>query len=141
MSKETIELLKKHNAGEALDEKTVGKIFNDYWKAKTAQSLHISTNVGNIYTGSLYSCLISLIATDKINLENKSIRMYSYGSGLASAMFTLRVNSDPRFMREKLNVNNRLQNRVKFTSEEYDVMMEERRLNYNKPSKTFNVKL
>lgn len=140
MSKEVIELLQRHNAGETLDDKSINKIFTEYWKAKTAPSLHISTNVGNIYTGSLYACLISLIANEKIQLENKRILMYSYGSGLASAIFTLRVNSDPSFMRPILNVDNKLKNRVKFSPEEYDRIMEERKANYNKHSKTFTVR-
>ena len=76
MSKEVIELLQRHNAGETLDDKSINKIFTEYWKAKTAPSLHISTNVGNIYTGSLYACLISLIANEKIQLENKRILMF-----------------------------------------------------------------
>jgi 3-hydroxy-3-methylglutaryl CoA synthase len=62
--------------------------------------------------------------------------MFSYGSGLASAMFVIRVNSDPSFMRPILNIKNRLASRLKFEAKEYDRLMEERRLKFNKKSQT-----
>jgi 3-hydroxy-3-methylglutaryl CoA synthase len=56
-------------SGAELDEKQYKSIFNEYWNNKTKPSLYLSTNLGNIYTGSLYACLISLISDDKIYLE------------------------------------------------------------------------
>lgn len=49
----------------------------------------LSKNIGNIYTGSLYIGLASLL--NEGNLIGKRVLMFSYGSGLMSSMFTLRI--------------------------------------------------
>mmetsp|Transcript_39999 Transcript_39999/g.35688 ORF Transcript_39999/g.35688 Transcript_39999/m.35688 type:complete len:114 (-) Transcript_39999:469-810(-) len=86
------------------DEKMQEEIFKEYYKKKCHPSLKLSTNMGNIYTGSLYLCLMSLIADTNVDLVNKKILMFSYGSGLASAMFMIRVNGDVSSLRSKLNI-------------------------------------
>jgi 3-hydroxy-3-methylglutaryl CoA synthase len=53
----------------SLDEKAKKTAFERYWSQKAAATLYLSANLGNIYTGSLYACLISLICDDKIYLE------------------------------------------------------------------------
>ena len=58
--------------------------------------------------------------------------MFSYGSGLASSMFAFRFNSDARFIRERIQAKERLDNRVKVSCEVYDKIMEERKNKYNK---------
>lgn len=65
--------------------------------------------------------------------------MFSYGSGLASGMFLLRVNTDPSFMREKMNIDEKLKNRVKIPVEEYDKIMESRQIRFGKKSFIPNV--
>ena len=47
--------------------------------------------LGNIYTGSLYNGLISLVADKSIDLTDKKIMLFSYGSGCAASMFVARV--------------------------------------------------
>jgi hydroxymethylglutaryl-CoA synthase len=49
----------------------------------------LSKNLGNIYTGSLYTGLFSLLKEP--HLQSKRILMFSYGSGLMSSMFTIRI--------------------------------------------------
>ena len=64
------------------------KLFNE----KTYPSLYLAKRTGNTYTPSLYSCLVSLlIQIPTLNLINKRIGFFSYGSGLASSMFTVRI--------------------------------------------------
>ena len=70
----------------------------------------LSKTLGNIYTGSLYTGLISLIESS--NLDNKNIMMFSYGSGLMASMFTLHVRGDISFMKDILNLKERLYARV-----------------------------
>lgn len=65
--------------------------YNKQWIDKCERSLHLAKNLGNIYTGSLYNGLISLICDDTIDLSGKSICMFSYGSGCAASMFSVRV--------------------------------------------------
>jgi hydroxymethylglutaryl-CoA synthase len=61
--------------------------FKSEWQDKCERSLHLAKNLGNTYTGSLYNGLISLICDQTINLENKKIMLFSYGSGCAASMF------------------------------------------------------
>jgi len=48
--------------------------------------------------------LISLISDEKIELENKRILMFSYGSGLASSLFLLRVEQNVKIFRDLMGV-------------------------------------
>jgi hydroxymethylglutaryl-CoA synthase len=66
--------------------------------------------------------------------------MFSFGSGLASTMYLIRVNSDPSFMRSRLDIENRLKSRVKVSTDEYDQLMALRQQNYGKKAYTTNVK-
>ena len=51
--------------------------------------MSLAKQLGNIYTGSLYNGLISLVCNDKVDLTNKQVMMFSYGSGCAASMFVL----------------------------------------------------
>lgn len=65
-----------------------GHIFDE----KTSPSQLLASNTGNMYTASLYSCLVSLLVeVPEEKLLGKRIGMFSYGSGLASCMFSLTV--------------------------------------------------
>jgi len=69
------------------------------WPNKCERTLLLSKNLGNIYTGSLYNGLMSLLESgiskeeggDGINLDGKQILMFSYGSGCASSMFIIKI--------------------------------------------------
>ena len=62
----------------------------------------LSKTLGNIYTGSLYTGLISLLETS--NLDNKNILMFSYGSGLMASMFTLHIRGDISHLKSIINL-------------------------------------
>lgn len=68
------------------------KSFGPQWRNQCERSLFLAKQLGNIYTGSLYNGLISLICDESIDLTGKKILMFSYGSGCAASMFVLRVN-------------------------------------------------
>ena len=65
--------------------------------------------------------------------------MFSYGSGIASSMFTLKVHSDPSFMRDKMRAFEKLEQRIKVPSDVYDKVMEDRKTKYGKVPFTPNV--
>ena len=50
----------------------------------------LAKQLGNIYTGSLYNGLLSLLCDSSIDLSGKQVLMFSYGSGCAASMFVLR---------------------------------------------------
>lgn len=66
--------------------------------------LFFSKNIGNIYTGALIGCLISLLTDTKHDMLGKNILMFSYGSGLASSFYMLKVNKKIDHL-EQLRVN------------------------------------
>lgn len=89
-------------------DRDVEKAFMDASKAgfgsKTKPSLLLSTNVGNMYTCSLYGCLASylhtLLKADKGDLKDQTegqgqrVALFSYGSGSVASLFSLRVVGD-----------------------------------------------
>lgn len=80
-------------------DKDVEKAFMGYslpiFQAKTKPSLLIATEVGNMYTPSVYGGLASYISCNTANsLAGKRIALFSYGSGLASTMFSLKISDD-----------------------------------------------
>ena len=52
--------------------------------------------------------------------EGKRLGIFSYGSGLASALFSMKVVGDTTEMAEKLNLQERLDNRKVVAPEVYD---------------------
>ncbi|CAL8088198.1 unnamed protein product [Calicophoron daubneyi] len=64
----------------------------DLFAAKVEPGLVFAKHIGNMYTASLYACLISLLLSVPLrDLRGRRIMMYSYGSGLLAAMFSLYV--------------------------------------------------
>lgn len=61
------------------------------YAAKVAPSTKIPQMLGNMYTASLYAGLMSLINDQRASLEGRRLLMFSYGSGLAASMFSLKV--------------------------------------------------
>jgi hydroxymethylglutaryl-CoA synthase len=74
-----------------LDAKTTKALqqtqFQGEWENKCERSLLLAKMLGNIYTGSLYNGLLSLLCDTSINLAGKKILMFSYGSGCAASLF------------------------------------------------------
>ena len=88
------------------------------FKAGVMPCCEINQNIGNCYTGSVYSSLLSGICEGEV-LAGKRMLMFSYGSGSIASMwsFALRAESgDPRFslaaIKEKVNMRARLENRT-----------------------------
>lgn len=84
---------------ETFFDKNIEKAFMDCSKAnfekKTKPSLKVATNVGNMYTPSLYGGLVSLLASVSLDdIVTWRIGMFSYGSGLASTFFSFRISRD-----------------------------------------------
>ncbi|RAL14085.1 hydroxymethylglutaryl-CoA synthase [Aspergillus homomorphus CBS 101889] len=99
--------------------------------------LLVPTQCGNMYTASLYSGLVSLLGTvPSADLQGKRIGMFSYGSGLASTMFTLVVRGDTTAMAEKLDLKRRLEARVPATPELWDEMCHQRARAYQQRNYT-----
>ncbi|XP_013187423.2 hydroxymethylglutaryl-CoA synthase 1 [Amyelois transitella] len=67
----------------------------ELFEEKTKPSLYISRNVGNMYTPSLYGSLASyLVSKSPEQLVGKKFALFSYGSGLASTMYSINICDD-----------------------------------------------
>ncbi|NP_001093297.1 3-hydroxy-3-methylglutaryl-CoA synthase [Bombyx mori] len=88
-----------HKLEDTYFDREVEKAFMTYslslFEEKTKPSLHIARNVGNMYTPSLYGGLVSyLISKSPDQLIGKKFALFSYGSGLASTMYSINVCHD-----------------------------------------------
>ena len=62
---------------------------------KTKPSLQMATNVGNMYTASLYGGLAAFLCSKpKENLIGNRVALFSFGSGLVSSFFSLKIRDE-----------------------------------------------
>lgn len=120
-----------------LADKRVEKEFMLLSKGDFAQRVQpatfVPTQCGNMYTASLYSALCGLLSlVDSQDLHGKRIGMFSYGSGLASSLFSIRVVGSTEEIRAKLDLVRRLEERRVVAPEVYDEVSEHT-LNWKSP--------
>ena len=73
---------------------------------------------------------MSLICDPEIDLTGKRIVLFSYGSGCAASMFTIRAKEEYLNIKEKSDFQERLDNRIKKSPEFYETVMAERQDHY-----------
>ena len=98
---------------ESLLDKTLEKTFinlaKSHFDSHVELSMKCSRRCGNMYTGSLYGGLASLVSSvEPSEFVGKRISMFAYGSGLASSFFTIKVKGDTSEIKDKLDLVNRL---------------------------------
>ncbi|KDQ26574.1 hypothetical protein PLEOSDRAFT_1071633 [Pleurotus ostreatus PC15] len=98
---------------ESLSDKNVEKTFiaasKKSFAQKTDPGMACSKRLGNMYTGSLYGCLASLVANvEPAQLRDSRVSMFAFGSGCAASFFTFRVKGDTSEIKEKMDLMNRL---------------------------------
>ncbi|XP_044263580.1 hydroxymethylglutaryl-CoA synthase 1 [Tribolium madens] len=78
-------------------EKAFLNFTKDTFEVKTKPSLLVASQVGNMYTPSLYGGLVSLLLNKTVSeLAGCKIGLFSYGSGLAASLFSITVSKDSR---------------------------------------------
>ncbi|XP_053501570.1 hydroxymethylglutaryl-CoA synthase, cytoplasmic isoform X2 [Ictalurus furcatus] len=76
-------------------EKAFMKASAEMFEQKTKASLLISNQNGNMYTPSVYGCLASILAQfTPQELAGQRIGLFSYGSGFAATLYSIRVTQD-----------------------------------------------
>lgn len=76
-------------------EKAFMKASTDLFEKKTKCSLLVSNQNGNMYTPSVYGCLASLLAQHTTSqLAGQRVGLFSYGSGSAATLYSIRVTQD-----------------------------------------------
>jgi hydroxymethylglutaryl-CoA synthase len=90
------------------------------YAAEVASSLRLPSQVGNIYTGSLYLALASLLEAEAGELEGQRIGLFSYGSGCCAEYFAGRVVKGAGAFADSLALAAPLLDRKKYTFAEYE---------------------
>ena len=109
----------------SISDKTVEKTFLGLSKKKFQErvqpGLQTPTMCGNMYCASVYGSLVGLLSNVQSDrLQGKRVGIFSYGSGLASSLFSLQVKGDVSSMTEKLDLHRRLDARRTVPPETYD---------------------
>ncbi|KAG7009365.1 hypothetical protein G7Y79_00002g004800 [Physcia stellaris] len=111
----------------SVSDKTVEKTFmglsKKKFQARVQPGIEVPTMCGNMYTASVYGSLCALLSNVSAdNLSGKRIAFFSYGSGLASSLFSVKVNGDVSKLVENLDLHKRLDARRTVAPEVYDEM-------------------
>ncbi|ORZ36841.1 hydroxymethylglutaryl-CoA synthase, partial [Catenaria anguillulae PL171] len=130
------EQLKSTKLEDSYFDKDVEKAFvavsKQFFAERTEPSLLTCKMIGNMYCGSLYGSLLSLLSvTPEQDLLGKRILMFSYGSGLASSMFSLRVAAPVGHIVKTTDVVNRLKARTVLSPKVFEEVMELREREHN----------
>ncbi|KAK3079556.1 Hydroxymethylglutaryl-CoA synthase-like protein AKT4-1, partial [Coniosporium uncinatum] len=109
----------------SITDKTIEKTFVGLAKKRFAQrvqpSIQVPTMCGNMYCASVYGSFISILSNvGNDDLQGKRIGLFSYGSGLASSMFSLKVKGSVQEMVEKVDLQQRLEARNTVPPETYE---------------------
>ena len=117
--------LREMDYEKSLTDKSVEKTFMGLSKKRFQErvqpGIEVPTMCGNMYCASVYGSLVSLLSNvDGTALKGKRVGVFSYGSGLASSLFSLRVAGDTTRIKEKLNLHPRLDARRTVAPEVYD---------------------
>ncbi|CBX99826.1 similar to hydroxymethylglutaryl-CoA synthase [Plenodomus lingam JN3] len=111
----------------SVTDKTVEKTFMGLAKKRFASrvqpSIQVPTQCGNMYCGSVYGSLCSLLANiSSQDLQGKTIGLFSYGSGLASSLFSFKITGSTENIAKQLDIQSRLEKRRVVGPEVYDEM-------------------
>ncbi|GJJ13691.1 ATP-dependent 5'-3' DNA helicase hcs1 [Clathrus columnatus] len=121
---------------ESLSEKSLEKTFLDLatqdYKTRVSPSMSLAKRCGNMYTASLYGGLASLISNvESSELLGKRISLYAYGGGCTSSFFAIHVRGDTSEIKEKLDLQRRLQSMKVVPCEDYVTALKLREDNHN----------
>lgn len=126
-------------------ERELMKLSEPLFKKKTLASLFLAKEIGNMYTPSLYGCLAShLLSKTPLELKNTRLCLFSYGSGLASSMFSIYISgnsTNSRFSLEQIHANlckqktKLSEQRIEIEPVLYDKYLQKQELQHNQPER------
>eukprot|EP01130_Rhizamoeba_saxonica_P017388 TRINITY_DN8411_c0_g1_i1.p1 TRINITY_DN8411_c0_g1~~TRINITY_DN8411_c0_g1_i1.p1 ORF type:complete len:451 (+),score=83.71 TRINITY_DN8411_c0_g1_i1:64-1416(+) len=90
------------------------KFSSDLYNEKVQPGVLLSKELGNMYCASIFASLISLVHNQRDNLIGKQILLFSYGSGLTSSIFSMRVVSSIDYIAQRTDIENALSSRIFF---------------------------
>ncbi|KEY70778.1 hypothetical protein S7711_03273 [Stachybotrys chartarum IBT 7711] len=109
-------------------EKTFMALTKKRFEERVNPAIQVATLCGNMYTGSVWGGLASLLAfVDPKSLEGKRIALFSFGSGLAASFFSLKINGSVETISKTLDIPARLDARRAVSPETYDKLCDLRK--------------
>ena len=93
------------------------------FQKRIAPSLKFCTEVGNVYSATLYLALCGLIANIEID-DYKRIGLYSYGSGCCSELYSGVISPESRIHLNKMHIQENLDRRYKLSMDEYEKILD-----------------
>lgn len=118
--------------GDRVLEKAFVTFTKKAFEEKVVPTLECAKNMGNIYCGSLYAGIASLLCSvESADLQGKRVLCFSYGSGLAASMFSLTVCDSTSRIAKSLNIPARLNSRTQIAPGDYDQIMGLREQTHN----------
>jgi hydroxymethylglutaryl-CoA synthase len=96
------------------------RLFQEAFKSKAKDSTAISRNVGNIYTGSIYLGLASLIELERLK-NGERVCFGAYGSGCSALVFSGLVKPQANSLARR-NIDKILKQRKEITLKEYEML-------------------
>ena len=111
----------------SLSDKVVEKTFVGLTKKRFNErvqpSIQVPTQCGNMYCASVWGGLVSLLSNvDSATLQGKRVGIFSYGSGLASSLLSLKVVGSTEDISKAINLQERLAARSVVAPEVYDAV-------------------
>jgi hydroxymethylglutaryl-CoA synthase len=101
------------------DEEGREKRFKETFARMVEPGLYGAREVGNIYTGSVYMGLISLLETEGQKAAGKKVGIFSYGSGCGAEFLICNLKKDVGTIIDGLNFKKQLDRREKISIEHY----------------------
>jgi hydroxymethylglutaryl-CoA synthase len=95
------------------------ELFVETFKVKVEPSLLGAREVGNIYTGSVYMGLISLMEEEGERIAGKRVGVFSYGSGCGAEFFVCHIKPEITEIIELFRFQQQLERRKRITFEQY----------------------
>jgi hydroxymethylglutaryl-CoA synthase len=102
-----------------LDEETRQGLYTETFRTKVEPGLLGAREVGNIYTGSVYMGLASLLETERDRVEGKRVGVFSYGSGCGAEFFLCEFKTGVSEIIRGLRFREQLDRRKAITFEQY----------------------
>ncbi|KAJ6843181.1 hydroxymethylglutaryl-CoA synthase-like [Iris pallida] len=105
-------------------EKVSQQVAKHLYDEKVQPTTLVPKQVGNMYTASLYAAFVSVLHNKHTTLDGQRMVMFSYGSGLASTMFSFKIQDGQHpfslsNIASMMNVSEKLESRHVFPPEKF----------------------
>ncbi|CAE6479620.1 unnamed protein product [Rhizoctonia solani] len=130
---EAVHRTKEETLGDKAFEKAFISIAKSGYETTVAPSMTVSKRCGNLYTGSLYTGLASLLSSvPPESLVGRRILMFGFGGGCAASMYALHIAQSPTHMVQKMDLLKRLSSMEVTSVKDYLFAMDIRERNHLK---------